>query len=59
MAGKGNQNAIKHGAAGALKRIISGALFLGVGLDAQRDVEARTGKGARSCAEYQRAQEGL
>jgi hypothetical protein len=41
MTGEGNQYATKHGAAGALKRITSGAPFIGVALDQQHAVEAR------------------
>jgi len=36
-----NQNATKHGAAGAIKRITNGQPFIGVALDQQHDVEAR------------------
>ena len=41
MAQTGNQKATKHGGEGAIRRIASGAPFLGVALDAQKDVEKR------------------
>jgi len=39
MAGKDNQNATKHGASGALKRITSGLPLIGIAKDMQLEVE--------------------
>jgi hypothetical protein len=41
MTGEGNQRATKHAGEGAIRRIANGAPFLGVALDAQKEVEKR------------------
>ena len=41
MAEKGNQSAVKHGGAGALKRIVQGSEFIGLAAEAQKEVQAR------------------
>jgi hypothetical protein len=41
MAKQGNQNALKHGGGSAIKRLTNGAPFVGIALEAQKDVEAR------------------
>lgn len=41
MGNIGNQNTVKHGGAGAIKRISEGKSFIGIAYEAQKEVEAQ------------------
>jgi hypothetical protein len=51
---EGNQAALQHGAAGALKRFLQGQEFIGYALEVQREVEAELGLDLDSFAGLER-----